>query len=129
MSGVLFWVWADHYWLVRERAEKTTFELTLLNMRSGVMMVKADQLIHGKNIDILPSRNPIDFLQSPPEGYTSVQTQAQLAEAKPGAWVYVLTEQTLYYKPQYHRYLQQPEAQIAVRLTAQGKIDANYQWF
>lgn len=126
---VLALVWADRFFYYRELAEKTVFELTVRNMRSGLWQEKARRIIAGIALDDLPGRNPILYLDTPPPGYLGEKTETEVQQAASGSWFFVASEGALYYKPLMRLNLQASATAITLRIKTDLQIDPPYQWF
>lgn len=92
-----------YYW---ELAERTTVDLTINNMRSGLRLEMARRLMAGerRTYTALAHGNPMTLLQTP-DNYLGEQTHVDPTRIKPGHWVFSQNERALYYIPRHSRYL------------------------
>lgn len=126
---ILGLVLANRLLYYRELAEKTVFQLTVMNMRSGLRLEKARRIVAGLSQNDLQGSNPIFYLQPLPKSYLGERTDTEAQQAPTGSWFFVAKEGTLYYKPQMRRHLQASAAAIAVRIKTDLQVDTPYQWF
>lgn len=98
-----------YYW---ELAERTTVQLTLANMRSGLRLEMARRLMTGQaaSIPALSSINPMHLLHAP-DNYLGERPRVNPQTIPPGYWVFSQQNGHLYYRPRHQRYLEQEGAQ------------------
>ncbi len=85
----------------QELAEKTTVDLTLLNMRSGVRYQIADKMIQGREAELeqVLGSNPVRWLDQPPPGYVGEIRDEATASLDAGAWFFDTGRRELGYVP------------------------------
>jgi len=85
----------------QELGEKTTVEMTLLNVRSGIRFEIADKMIHGRTaeLDRVLDSNPVNWLESAPPGYVGELKDEEIGRVNPGEWFYDTTRRQLGYVP------------------------------
>ncbi len=85
----------------QELAEKTTVELTLLNVRSGIRFEIADKMIHGRTaeLDRVLDSNPVNWLENAPPGYVGELVESDIGRVNPGEWFYDRERRQLAYVP------------------------------
>lgn len=100
-----------YYW---ELAERTTVQLTISNMRTGLRLEMARRLMNKEpqTIPALTGLNPMHLLETP-DHYLGERPRVDPARIPPGHWVYSRHNGHLYYVPRYKRYLRmQPEQKL-----------------
>lgn len=126
---ILALILTERFFYYRELTEKTAFELTVMNMRTGLRLEKARRILAGQSLQSLAGHNPVDYLEKPPADYTGIQSASAIQQARPGSWFFVASEGALYYKPLMRRHLQTAAPAIALRIKTDLQIDTPYQWF
>lgn len=88
----------------QEQAERTVMEATVRNMDSGLRMEVATRVMHGQEASIreLVGANPVQWLETPPVGYTGVCRREQA----PGEWCFDAATQEIVYRPRVDRHLE-----------------------
>jgi len=139
IAGCVIGVLASRIETLLETAEKTSVETTVMNIRSGLNLEKAQRIAAGKSVTDLAGHNPLDFLQAPLVGQ-SKENLIDLAKlSNETGWYYESSQSILSYKPARGRHLKMLVASAEKLL--QWKIvvrDSNevgvqlmtpYQWF
>lgn len=95
LAGLLFVALQD----MEERAEAMMVEITLRNIRTGLMMAKGEAILAGREADIArwAGRNPVDWLAAPPAGYEG-ECRAAGSPAG-GGWCFDAGRRELRYRP------------------------------
>lgn len=84
----------------QEQAERLSVELTVMNIRTGLLSEIADRLIKGRGeqaADLVGS-NPTRFLKAPPVGYLGEFKEADDSRVAPGSWYFDLGSGELVYR-------------------------------
>jgi hypothetical protein len=136
---LLLTVLADRVLYVLESAEKSYFELTLMNMRTGIKFEQAQRIVAGRGIADLSGSNPIRFLSDSPQAYLGERAKRlsanEIRVMPSSAWMFVREDGILYYKPEHNSYLvaseDAPLIGVRVRIARGGDVEvlAAYQWF
>jgi len=99
---------ADRLSYYQELTEKTVMEATVRNMRSGLLMRRAELLIQ-ENIPEtakLLKQNPVTWLESPPINYVGELSAERSQAVPPGSWYFDTTAWELVYLPNLRRHLE-----------------------
>ncbi len=84
----------------QEQAERLSVELTVMNMRTGLLSEIADRLINGKadqTADLIGA-NPIRFLKGPPAGYLGEYKEIDESRLTLSSWYFDLSSKELVYR-------------------------------
>lgn len=92
----------------QELAEKTVMEATVRNMRSGLLMRRAELLMQENVAETakLLHQNPITWLETPPLNYVGELSAERAQTVPPGSWYFDTSARELVYLPHLHRHLQ-----------------------
>lgn len=84
---------------MEERAEAMMVEVTLRNIRAGLMMAKGEAMLAGREAEIArwAGRNPVDWLAAPPAGYEGECRDA--GSPANGGWCFDVGRRELRYRP------------------------------
>lgn len=90
---------------IEEHAEAMMVDVTLRNMRTGLMVAKGEAIIAGREDGIAAwaGRNPVDWLAGPPGGYEGLC--GGTASPAAGGWCFDATKRELRYRPRNDRRL------------------------
>lgn len=85
----------------QEQAERLSVELSVMNMRTGLLSEIAERLIKGRGEQTtdLVGANPVRFLKAPPVGYVGEFREADDSRIAPGSWYFDLASGELVYRP------------------------------
>ena len=102
--GVVAVFLLDALYYALEQAERTVMEATIRNMDSGVRMQAATRVMRGQEASLreLVGANPVQWLESPPVGYTG-NCQRELVR---GAWCFDADTNEIVYRPRVDRHLE-----------------------
>lgn len=134
--GVIAW------WILPllERAEKSAMELQLVNLRSGLRLEIARELLAGRRPAGLLSLDPLSLLETG-AGKTETTKMSYLAKnVASGEWSFDVASRKLLYHPVRYRYLKTPDGQalneLGWRLEAREgdgepvlRLLTPYRWF
>ena len=123
--GILAAVLLNALHFVQEKAERTVMEATVRNMERGLDILARTRVIHGQEgaIRDLVGANPVQWLESPPEGYTGNCKQ----ERAPGEWCFDAATHEIVYRPRLEGSLEYREAgrrELRWRVASAGEIAA-----
>jgi general secretion pathway protein G len=86
--GILVFILLDRIAYYQGLAEKTTVEMTVMNMRSGLRYKVAEMLMHGKAAELpgLAGKSPVKWLAYPPPQYLGEARELSWPDMPPGSW-------------------------------------------
>lgn len=98
--SVLAFILLDRLTYYQALAEKTTVEMTVMNMRSGLRYKLAEMLIHGKEAELpgLAGKSPVEWLMQPPPQYMGEIRGLSWRDMSPGSWGFDVTRGELLYR-------------------------------
>ena len=98
--GILAFVLFDRVAYYQGLAEKTTVEMTVMNMRSGLRYKVAEMLMHGKEAELpgLAGTNPVKWLAYPPPQYRGESRELRWSDMPPGSWSFDEKRRELLYR-------------------------------
>jgi hypothetical protein len=111
-------------------AEATALDLTIRNLRTGILSAVAVQYARGDldGIALLAAQNPVGALMAPPSGYIGPLRQADAENVRPGQWYYDEEQHWLVYHIVNADYLDYPgEGPARVRLKLRVHYNASPQ--
>lgn len=97
--GILITVFINKMLFMTAVAEARSLELTINNMRTGIMSYVATQLIDGnyENIAKAAANNPVGDIITPHKGYRGEFDIVSNENVKPGEWAYETSSGSLIY--------------------------------
>ena len=100
MLGILALFLLDRMLTYQEMAEKTTVEMTVMNMRTGLRYQIAEYMTQNRDneIDRLAGENPVKWLESPPPNYLGELSKPRSEDIPPGSWYFDLSKRALCYR-------------------------------
>lgn len=106
VAGVLGCVFLDRLAYYQEVAEKTSAELTIINLRAGLRYRVAELLLQHREAELaqLVGSNPIGLLELPPANYVGVRKSAGWDDIPPGNWCFDADKGELLYRVLRARY-------------------------
>lgn len=104
--SLLAFILLDRLTYYQALAEKTTVEMTVMNMRSGLRYKVAEMLMHGKEAELpgLAGKNPVEWLAAPPPGYLGISSVLTWPDLPPGAWGFDAARHELLYRVKDEQY-------------------------
>lgn len=98
--GILVFILLDRMAYYQGLAEKTTVEMTVMNMRSGLRYKVAEMLMHGKAAELpnLAEKSPVKWLAYPPPYYLGETRELSWSDMPPGSWGYDVKRGELLYR-------------------------------
>jgi len=102
-------------------AEARSLDLSVQNIRTGIMVNVATRLLEGDNEGIasLSGANPVGTVIEPPPGYIGALRQANPAYIQPGQWYFDEEQESLVYRIVNVGYFAEPDgrpAQVRIKL-------------
>jgi hypothetical protein len=90
----------DRLLTYQELAEKTTVEVTAINMRAGLRYRVAELLLHQQDREVanLVGGNPIKWLELPPPNYLGELSAPKWEEIPPGSWYFDVKKGEVLYR-------------------------------
>lgn len=105
----LLWALDD----VKQRAEKQVVDLTLRNMRMGMLLAMGEALIQQREREIATwvGDNPVGWLGAPPVGYRGECSAEESGRLSGGGWCFERPSRELVYRPNSVEHLHDPVAE------------------
>lgn len=98
--GVIGWFWIGAVLELQAQGEKTTVDLTIRNMRTGLQLQMTDLMIQNraKEIPSLAGQNPVQWLAQPPDHYLG-EVDRTPQDPPPASWYFDRRIRALVYVP------------------------------
>lgn len=98
--GVIGWFWIAALLDLQATAEKTTLDLTVRNMRTGLQLRMGELMLASRvrEIPALAGQNPVQWLAQPPERYLG-ELDAPPQNPAPRSWYFDRRTRELVYYP------------------------------
>ena len=123
---------ADRLNYYQELTEKTVMEASVRNIRSGLLMRRAELLVQENVIETakLLKQNPITWLENPPINYVGELSAERIQTVPAGSWYFNTSIGELVYFPNLRRHLEieNQEKTIRYQVTAIKPMAGNAQY-